>query len=42
MDKEIIIERKKKIDIIEKLIELTYPKIFDNNDNLNYDYITEL
>ena len=42
LDKKIIIERQKKINIINKLIELKFPKLADSNDDESYDYLTEM
>ena len=43
LDREIIIERKKKIEIIDKLKELEYPELAINIDNTpSYEYITTL
>jgi DNA topoisomerase-2 len=43
LDKKIIIERKKKSEIVDKLIELKYPELAINiNGNTSYDYLTNL
>ena len=43
LDREIIIERKKKDEIIERLEELEYPRLAINVDNNpSYDYLTTL
>jgi DNA topoisomerase-2 len=42
LDKKIIIERQKKINIINKLIELKFPKLVDSNNEESYDYLTEM
>jgi DNA topoisomerase-2 len=43
LDKKIIIERKKKTEIVEKLIELKYPELSINiNGSPSYDYLTNL
>ena len=43
LSKEIIIERKKKSEIIERLVELKYPELSTNLDGkVSYDYITNL
>lgn len=43
LDKEIIIERKKKVDIIQQLIDNEYPELSTNlTGNLSYDYLTNL
>ena len=42
LDKKIIIERQKKINIINKLIELKFPKLVDSNNDESYDYLTEM
>ena len=42
LDKKIIIERQKKVNIINKLIELKFPKLADSNDDESYDYLTEM
>lgn len=40
--KNIIIERKKKVEIIDKLEELKYPKISTDSSNENYDYLINI
>jgi DNA topoisomerase-2 len=43
LDKKIIIERQKKADIINKLVEFKFPKILNNNETEEtYDYLTEI
>jgi len=43
ISKKIIIEKKKKSEIIDKLIELKYPELSTNIENkISYDYITNL
>lgn len=43
LEKEIIIERKKKVDIIQQLIDNEYPELsISLNSNPSYDYLTNL
>ena len=43
INKEIIIERKKKIDIIQNLVDFKYPELSHNiHTKVSYDYLTTL